>query len=291
MNQFSIQDIAQLSGIKAHTLRIWEQRYGIIKPQRKDSNIRWYDNEDLKKILNIALLNGAGVKISKLSVMSEDEIEDAVLLVSDNSNCDKQYLHKLLGLTSEMDVYGFEKTLSKIIEEKGMRYTIEQVIFPLLEKIGMLWLTNRLFSSQEHLISNIIRQKLIRAIDDMPTSNTKTAKVILFLPEGEFHELGLLYAHYLFKVNKIAAVSLGANLPTEDLKMIADGVAPDFIFTHITSLGTHFDANEFLLNLKKNIKKSTIVISGNVVHGITVSPAKTIVVRSINQFIDFISSI
>lgn len=291
MNQFSIQDIAQLSGIKAHTLRIWEQRYGIIKPQRKDSNIRWYDNEDLKKILNIALLNGAGVKISKLSVMSEEDIEQAVLLVSDNSNCDKQYLHKLLGLTSEMDVYGFEKTLSKIIEEKGMRYTIEQVIFPLLEKIGMLWLTNRLFSSQEHLISNIIRQKLIRAIDDMPTSNTKTAKVILFLPEGEFHELGLLYAHYLFKVNKIAAVSLGANLPTEDLKMIADGVAPDFIFTHITSLGTHFDANEFLLNLRKNIKKSTIVISGNVVHGITVSPAKTIVVRSINQFIDFISSI
>lgn len=291
MNQFSIQDIAQLSGIKAHTLRIWEQRYSIIKPQRKDSNIRWYDNEDLKKILNIALLNGAGIKISKLSAMTEQEIEDAVLSVTDNDDCDKQHLNKLLGLTSEMDVYGFERSLTKIIEEKGMRYSIERVIFPLLEKIGMLWLTNRLFSSQEHLISNIIRQKLIRGIDDMPTSNTKTAKVILFLPEGEFHELGLLYAHYLFKVNKIAAVSLGANLPIEDLKIISESVVPAYIFTHITSLGTHFDANEFLVDLRKNITKSTIVISGNVVHAITEAPAKTVVIRSINQFIDFISSI
>ncbi len=291
MNKFSIQDIAQLSGIKAHTLRIWEQRYSIIKPQRKDSNIRWYDNEDLKKILNIALLNGSGIKISKLSAMTEQEIEDAVLSVTDNDDCDKQYLNKLLGLTSEMDVYGFERSLTKIIEEKGMRYAIERVIFPLLEKIGMLWLTNRLFSSQEHLISNIIRQKLIRGIDDMPTSNTKSAKVILFLPEGEFHELGLLYAHYLFKVNKIAAVSLGANLPIEDLKIISESVAPAYIFTHITSLGTHFDANEFLVNLRKNIKKSTLVISGNVVHGITETPSKTVVVRSINQFVDFISSI
>ncbi len=291
MNQFSIQDIAQLSGIKAHTLRIWEQRYSIIKPQRKDSNIRWYDNEDLKKILNIALLNGAGLKISKLSAMTEEEIEEAVLSVTNNEDCDKKYLNKLLGLTSEMDVYGFERSLTKIIEEKGMRYSIEHVIFPLLEKIGMLWLTNRLFSSQEHLISNIIRQKLIRGIDDMPTSDTKTAKVILFLPEGEFHELGLLYAHYLFKVNKIAAVSLGANLPVEDLKIISDSVAPPYIFTHITSLGTHFDANEFLVNLRKNIKKSTIVISGNVVHNITETPAKTVVVRSIHQFIEFISGI
>ncbi len=104
MHQFSIQDIAQLSGIKAHTLRIWEQRYEIIKPQRTESNIRWYDNEDLKKILNIALLNEQGLKISKLSAMSTAEIEEAVLKISDVNDSEKQYLHKLLAYTSEMDV-------------------------------------------------------------------------------------------------------------------------------------------------------------------------------------------
>lgn len=291
MHQFSIQDIAQLSGIKAHTLRIWEQRYDIIKPQRTESNIRWYNNEDLKKILNIALLNEQGLKISKLSVMSATEIEQAVLKIADANDSEKQYLHKLLAYTSEMDVFSFEKTLATAILEKGMRFTVEKVIFPLLEKIGMLWLTNRLFASQEHLISNIIRQKLIKAIDEIQIANTKGTKAILFLPEGEFHELGLLYAHYLFKKNKIAAISLGANLPIEELTMIVSSVQPSFIFTHITALGSHFNVNDFLKELRSCIKKSKIVISGNLVGYIEKAPNNTVVIRSIDHFVEFISTI
>ena len=291
MHQFSIQDIAQLSGIKAHTLRIWEQRYGIIVPQRTDTNIRWYDNEDLKKILNIALLNEHGLKISKLSAMSLAEIEQAVLKISTDEGPEKQYLHQLLAYTSEMNVYEFESALAAVIKERGMRFAVEKVIFPLMEKIGMLWLTNRLFASQEHLISNIIRQKLIKAIDEIPTETKKAVKGLLFLPEGEFHELGLLYAHYLFKTKKIAAISLGANLPIYDLTLITDSVEPAFVFTHITAMGTQFDANDFLKELRVCVPKPTIVISGNVVSHIERAPENTVVIRSIQQFVEFISTL
>ncbi len=290
MNQFSIQDIAQLSGIKAHTLRIWEQRYSIIKPSRTESNIRWYDNDDLKKILNIALLNEHGIKISKLSAMTAHEINEAVINTRQESGS-KEDLHQLLGLGSEMDALGFEKKLNEIIEDRGICETVETVIFPLLEKVGMLWTTNRIFSSQEHLISYIIRQKLITAIDHLQKPKPNAAKVLLFLPEGEFHELGLLYAHFLFKRKRLAVVSLGANLPLEELTIIAGMMKPKLLYTHLTAVGTGFNALNFIQTITKAVKNTQFAISGFLVSNIIKAPPKTSIIRSISDLKQLIDSI
>src|SRR4051812_40045299 len=190
MNAFTIKDIGNLSGVKAHTIRIWEQRYNFLKPQRTGTNIRYYSNDELKTILNIALLNKYGFKISHINKMNHDEINRKLISLSHQYAQQERIVNQLISYMVDLDVESFEELLDQQIEAKGIEKIINEIVFPFLEKIGILWVTNNINPAQEHLVTNIIRQKLLVGIETT-VSQIKSEKIaLLFLPEGEFHELG-----------------------------------------------------------------------------------------------------
>ena len=197
MNAFTIKDLENLSGIKAHTIRIWEQRYSFLKPCRTETNIRFYCNQELKTVLNISLLNKYGYKISHIDRMSEQELKDHIISLSDKDAQQERVVNELISFMVDLDIDRFERQLDNYILLKGIDKTIHHVIFPFLERIGILWVTNHIHPAQEHLVTNIIRQKLIVGIEGIMTHIRVNKTVLLFLPEGEYHELGLLYVYYL----------------------------------------------------------------------------------------------
>ncbi|MEX0883706.1 MAG: MerR family transcriptional regulator, partial [Cyclobacteriaceae bacterium] len=200
MKYYSIKDLEQLSGIKAHTLRIWEQRYKILKPKRTETNIRYYDDDDLKLILNVALLNDNGFKISKIAKLNMEDIKSEILKLTERSFKFDDQIHALIIAMVELDEERFEKIISTNILKIGFELTMINIIYPFLSKIGILWQTGSIHPGQEHFISNLVRQKLIVAIDgQMYTGGGK--KFLLFLPEGELHEISLLFSSYLLKSN------------------------------------------------------------------------------------------
>ena len=199
MDSFTIKDLSNLSGIKAHTLRIWEQRYNFLKPNRTFTNIRYYSNDELKTILNIALLNKYGFKISHIDKMSEQEVKEKILLLNQSQAKQERIVNELIQKMIDLEIESFEETLNLHIASKGIERTITNIIFPYLEKIGILWLTNHINPAQEHLVTNIIRQKLISGIENIHSPLTSNKKILLFLPEGEYHELGLLFMYYILK--------------------------------------------------------------------------------------------
>ncbi len=234
--KFSIKDIEKLSGIKAHTLRIWEQRYGILKPNRTDTNIRWYDNDELKNILNVSLLNNHGYKISKIAGLSKEEIASEVTKIVDSTSKECEQISSLIISMVEMDERRFEQIISNQILRNGFSYTIEEVIYPFLHKIGVMWHTGSINPAQEHFITHLIRQKLIVAIDgQLVIEKNQSKKFILYLPENELHELSLLYFTYLLKSNGHFVTYLGQSIPMIDVERVAEIKNSDYIvsvFTH-----------------------------------------------------------
>src|SRR5690606_7659232 len=192
MSAYTIKDLENLSGIKAHTIRMWEQRYNFLKPSRSCTNIRFYSNEQLKTLLNIALLNKYGFKISHIDKMSSEEILEKVLSLREMEAQQESVVNELVQEMLDLDTDQFECCVNKYIREHGIEKAIQEIIFPFLQKIGILWQTGNIIPAQEHFVSNIIRQKLIVAIDQLP-NNPKGKRCMLYLPPGEFHELGLLY--------------------------------------------------------------------------------------------------
>jgi len=262
MNVFTIKDLENLSGIKAHTIRIWEQRYSFIKPQRTGTNIRFYSNDELRAILNIALLNKYGYKISHIDKMNEADINGSILnLTQDEAKQDKA-VKELIESMIYLDLVNLEKTIDIYIGVHGIEKTISQVFFPFLERIGILWMTNHINPAQEHLISNIIRQKIIVGIENCRSPEYSAKSILLFLPEGEYHELGLLFIYYLLKQQNVHVLYLGANVPLKDVEYIVGLKQPDILFTHVTSIPTGFQFDRFLNQLNKSFKNVPIVISG-----------------------------
>lgn len=193
MAQYTIKELEHLSGIKAHTIRIWEQRYNILCPKRTETNIRYYDDADLKSILNISLLNERGYKISKIAQMPKEQIQQKVQQLCDESCRGSHHIHTLVKAMVDMDEETFDKTLSTAALQLGVKGTMNEVIYPFLTKIGILWQTGNISPAHEHFVSNLIRQKLIVAIDGQVVRVQQEAPVhVLYLPEGELHELVLL---------------------------------------------------------------------------------------------------
>jgi methanogenic corrinoid protein MtbC1 len=262
MNAFTIKDIENLSGVKAHTIRIWEQRYNFLKPRRSDTNIRYYSNQELKTILNIALLNKYGFKISHINKMEYSEISQKLISLSHHYAQQEWIINQLISFMVDLDLDLFEELLEEQIEAKGIEKIINEIIFPFLEKIGILWLTNNINAAQEHLVTNIIRQKLLVGIENT-VSQIKSEKVaLLFLPEGEFHELGLLYVYYLLKNQGVKVLYLGADVPLPDVHFIVKAKKPDYLYTHLTSLAPNFNIERFLNNLHSKIHDVPVLISG-----------------------------
>lgn len=261
MNAFTIKDLENLTGIKAHTIRIWEQRYGFLKPQRTSTNIRYYSNDELKSILNIALLNKYGYKISHIDRMQPEEIRDRILSLGDPKAVQERIINELVQEMVNMDMERFEVIISNYISARGIERTVTQILFPFLEKIGILWQTGHINPAQEHLVTNIVRQKLILAIETTVLKVSSDKTFLLFLPEGEHHELGLMYMHYLLKSRGIRTIYLGANVPVEDLVYLVGIKKPDILFVHLTATCEKFNFPRFLSEVSQ-IKNVTTVISG-----------------------------
>lgn len=261
MNAFTIKDLENLTGIKAHTIRIWEQRYGFLKPQRTSTNIRYYSNDELKSILNIALLNKYGYKISHIDRMQPEEIRDRILSLGDPKAVQERIINELVQEMVNMDMERFEVIISNYISARGIERTVTQILFPFLEKIGILWQTGHINPAQEHLVTNIVRQKLILAIETTVLKVSSDKTFLLFLPEGEHHELGLMYMHYLLKSRGIRTIYLGANVPVEDLVYLVEIKKPDILFVHLTATCEKFNFPRFLSEVSQ-IKNVTTVISG-----------------------------
>lgn len=261
MSTYSIKDLEQLSGIKAHTLRIWEQRYDLLRPKRTDTNIRFYDDDNLKLILNVALLNDNGYKISKIASMDMDEMRAEVMKLTDRTLTHDDQIHALTICMIEMDEDRFDKVLSTNILKLGFEQTMMNIVYPFMSKIGVLWQTGAINPAHEHFISNLVRQKLIVAIDgQVPTGVGK--KFLLFLPEGELHEISLLFASYLIKSKGNKVVYLGQNTPHDDLMTVYKIHEPDYMLTVITTSPSSEFAQEYLNKLSADFPKPQILVTG-----------------------------
>ena len=261
---FTIRDLSQLTRIKPHTLRIWEQRYGLLKPQRTDTNIRLYSHEELKFLLNVAILYENGIKISRIASLPVEELRSEVKKLTEGKI---QYFSHIQGLVISMldlDEDGFYRQLNSNIMAFGMEETISKILFPFLQHIGILWQTNTINPAQEHFITYLIRQKLIVAIDEASSQPFRedAKKIILFLPEGELHEISLLYTCYLLRKKGHKVFYLGQSLPLQDLEAVQMVHKADFLFTIITSTPCLEDVQPYLNKLEEISGNSTVILTG-----------------------------
>ena len=292
MNAFTIKDIENLSGIKAHTIRIWEQRYSFLKAQRTETNIRYYDSKQLGAILNIALLNKYGFKISRINKMSEEEIREKILLLTQGQAYEDRIVYDLISKMTDIDLIGFEQVLHEYIIPKVIEKTILQIIFSFLERIGILWQTNHINPAQEHFVTNIIRQKLIVGIDKVKSNIESHKSVLLFLPSGEHHELGLLFVHYLLKSRGVQALYIGADIPFKDVETVAKLKQPNYIYTHLTSVSNSFNLSKFISVFCEKLPGYTMVVSGLITQSFKAkTPENIFLKQTLSEVMDFVHTI
>lgn len=263
MDSFTIKDLENLSGIKAHTLRIWEKRYSFLNPGRTSTRIRYYKNDELKTILNIALLNKFGFKVSHINNMNDSEIKEKILSLTQPQAQQERIVNGLIQNMIDLNMENMEMTIDDYILARGIEKTITQIIFPYLERIGILWQTGHINPAQEHLVSNIIRQKLIVGIESVRISFKIKTSILLFLPEGEHHELGLLFMYYLLKNRGATVIYLGANIPIKDVAYVVNEKKPDYLYAHLTTAGHNFNLEKFLTNMKREFGSLPVIVSGN----------------------------
>jgi MerR family transcriptional regulator, light-induced transcriptional regulator len=291
MGKFSIKDLEQLTGIKAHTLRIWEQRYNFIKPQRTETNIRHYCDEDLKLILNISLLKDRGYKISKLADMSPEDLKAEVAQVTEKVLEFPDQISALTLAMIDIDEDRFERIMSNNILRHGFEKTMVNIIYPFLNRVGILWQTGSINPAQEHFITNLIRQKIIVAIDGFTGKRKDDArKFLLFLPEGELHEISLLFAWYLAKSAGHKVVYLGQSLPFIDLQEVYKTHEPEFIFTILTYVPEE-STQAYMDKLSGTFPNCKILITGYQVVGNEFrSNANVRILHNFHEFINLLKT-
>jgi len=261
---YSIKDLEKLSGIKAHTIRIWEQRYGIIEPGRTQTNIRYYTDQNLKLLLNIALLNKNGIKISKIAKMADEEILEKVAAISEINFENDVQLDALTLSMIEMDEFKFDRIISTNIQQLGFERTMIEVIYPFLDKLGLLWLTGSINPVQENFMSYLIRQKIIAAINNEPIAQGKDIpKFLIYLPEGESQELSLLFMHYLLKSRRFKVVYIGNYISLTDLKDAYQIHQPEYIYAIISETFTKPPVKDYVETLTTHFPDTQILLSGH----------------------------
>ena len=264
MNKFSIKDIENLTGIKAHTIRIWEQRYNILQPKRTPTNIRYYDADDLKMALRISMLNAYGYKISRIHQMSDAEMTGLISKIGDRDFRLKSQVNDLLECALALDVDRFEEQIDNYSRRNGMEATIEVLVFSFLEKIGLMWMTDRLVPAQEHLAANVIFRKIAVAIEKISTEYRDEEEIVLFLPEGEIHDIGLFYAYYLLRKAGRRVLYLGANTPLEDVQAVSEVREIKNVYVHLTASAATFNPKIYLQRMADALPKAEVWVSGAV---------------------------
>ena len=234
MDSFSISQLAQFSGIKSHTIRIWEKRYNALKPERTEGNTRYYSGSQLRRLLNIVSLLGGEHKVSQLCEMSDKELFRLVEKEKDSSQdkLENYFISQLISAAINFEEEAFNSIFSHCLIRYGMKDTYTHVIYPFLVQTGTLWACDTMAPAHEHFILNLIRQKLSTAIDMLPAPG-QPEKWLLFLPENEFHETGLLFAHYLIRQSGRKVIYLGVNLPLNSIISAIESTKPDKILSFV----------------------------------------------------------
>lgn len=265
MNRLSIAQLAQFSGIKPHTIRIWEQRYNALSPERTDGNTRTYSGGDLRRLLNIVVLLDSKYKVSDVCAMTDQELEELIIQhhLEFGSGESHKYVLQLIAEGLEFKQDEFEETLGFCIEKMGLTAAFKDVVYPLLQRLGMMWAANLMPPAQEHFMSNIIRQKLITAIDSLPQPQKNAERWLLFLPEDEFHEIALLFAQYVLRNRGENVVYLGTNLPLSTLQQAVMNTQPDSVLTFFIKNNFPRDLQQYLKSIRDFFSDGKIYISGN----------------------------
>ena len=235
-NSFSIKNLEHLSGIKAHTIRIWEKRYNLFEPERTDTNIRLYNLENLQKLLNVTLLYNNGYKISKIASFSSQEITENVHKLTINKNADDWSIGLFKLAMINFDQRLFTKTFNDLLEQFSFSEVFKNVFVPLMNELGVLWQTNSISPSHEHFITSLVKQKIHAMCEDLQQKSTRRTdrRFVLFLPDNEIHELGLLYLQYEVLNNGFHCVFLGQSVPIESLNNLVDIGEPITFITYFT---------------------------------------------------------
>jgi DNA-binding transcriptional MerR regulator len=261
MSVYSIKDLEYISGIKAHTIRIWEKRYQLLEPDRSTTNIRSYSDDDVRKILNIAMLVKHGYRISNVACLSSEKLQAEVLRFSQMNGDPERNLDQLMVYAINFEIDEFERYLDALINKDGFAKVMEKYVFPFFGRIGILWQAGSIFAAQEHFVSNLIRKRLIceaEKFDSAPDAKT----ILFFLRENEWHELGLLYSNYLAAQAGLKCIYLGQSLPVSDLSGLLANKKFDFVCTSFVHAVEKAELENYLANLASFFRKSQILISG-----------------------------
>ena len=273
-NHFSIKNLEQLSGIKAHTIRIWEKRYNLFEPERTDTNIRTYNLQNLQKLLNVRLLYNNGFKISKIADFSEEKITQIVHDLSFKKNSDDWSLGLFKLAMINFDQALFTKTFNDLLKHHSVSTIFQNIFIPFMYELGVLWQTNSISPSHEHFVTSLIKQKVHSLIEDLqknnPTNTTKS--FVLFLPDNEIHELGILYLNYEVLLKGYKSIFLGQSVPIESLSNLS-GIGDNI----------HFVSSFTIEPIKENINDYLSVFEEKILHPVN---GKLWLVGYQTQFID-----
>ncbi|HEV7380222.1 MAG TPA: MerR family transcriptional regulator [Dyadobacter sp.] len=266
MANYSIKDLERISNRKAHTIRIWEQRYGLLQPARTETNIRYYDDAQLKKLLNVCTLINRGMKISLISKLSQSQIAAEIdHIIAESFQADihiEALINQLLIAIATYDSPLFDQLFNDAVKRLGMKKTYLNVIHPLLVRTGLMWTKDELLPSQEHFLSNLIRQKLFAVIDQLPYTQEYDQTWVLFLNEEEDHEIGLLFAHYLLRQYGKKVIYLGARVPYSDLRSVVDASKPTHIYTFLVRQFPDKQIEMLLEQLQADFGNCRLLVSG-----------------------------
>jgi MerR family transcriptional regulator, light-induced transcriptional regulator len=254
-NVFSIKDLENISGIKAHTIRIWEKRYEILAPMRSDTNIRYYDIHNLQKLLNITLLHDYGYKISRISKFKPEEIPNLVKEIITEKSVKSHAINSFKMAMMNFDQTLFFKTYNELLLEKTFREIFFDVFAPLMNEIGLLWQANTISAAHEHFLSYLFKQKILLNTEKLqliePTQKDKV--FVLYLPENEIHELGLMYLNYEFIFNGYKTIYLGESVPIDSLKDVLKYFDSITFVGYVTVQPDKDSINKYVETVKKEI--------------------------------------
>ncbi len=251
---FSIKDLENISGIKAHTIRIWEKRHNILIPDRTSTNIRLYNLDNLQKLLNVTYLYKSGYKISKLGNLTNNEIKKAVKAIASKKINKDYFLDELKFSMLTFDQFKFNETYDRLISETSIREMFLDIFIPLTEEIGLQWLSENITSSHEYFIKGLITRKLLINIEDINLVPSDSDKIyVLFLPDNEVHELGLLYLNYELIKGGNKTIYLGTSASKESLELLVSCYNNISFISYFTVAPTKIEVNMFLKEINKTI--------------------------------------
>ncbi|ARN76567.1 MerR family transcriptional regulator [Nonlabens spongiae] len=257
-SRFSIKDLENLSGVKSHTIRIWEKRYNLLTPDRTDTNIRTYNLHSLRKILNVSFLKNNGMRISSIAKLNAEEIEEQVRTIAESENINDHYIQKLKLAMINFDQVLFQKIYKSVYDREGFNGVFYQLFIPFLEELGLLWQSKTINIAHEHFISHLIKQKMLVELEKLQyqSYDQNDRAYILFLPDNEMHDLGLLFLNYQLLSHNKRTIYLGESMLIDALKHFKNKEVDPVYLTYMTVNPMESKIPSFLRKFHKKIQKN-----------------------------------